>query len=118
MNLLAFALVERNVQLKIGSRSAAIIRHGGLIRKPPIEIGAGHLGASADALPSGRGESRQVVKASLVVGPRHGHDRRRVLHVAVHRLLRRVVEKRRERIELALRQRIELVIVTHSAAGG
>ena len=43
-------------------------------------------------------------------------DRRRVGNVAVHRLLRRIAEKGRELVELFLRDRVELVIVTRGAA--
>ena len=44
-------------------------------------------------------------------------DRRRVLDVAVHRALRRVIEEGRHLVELALRERVELVVVAHRAAG-
>ena len=48
----------------------------------------------------------------------HGNDRGRVLGVAVHGPLGRVVEKRRQRIKLFGADRVKLVIVAHRATRG
>ena len=51
-----------------------------------------------------------------VLSPRHHHDRRRIRLVIVHRVLGRVPEERRQRIEVLLRQRVKLVVVARRAA--
>ena len=50
-------------------------------------------------------------------GTRHEHGRRRVIDVAVEGALGRVVEERRQLVELALGERVELVVVAYSAVG-
>ena len=49
---------------------------------------------------------------------RHDQDGRRIGDVAVHHVLRGVAEERRHRVELALPDRVELVIVAGGAAHG
>ena len=55
---------------------------------------------------------------AVVLFRRDDDDRRRVLDVAVFGPLSRVVEERRHLVELALRERVELVGVADGAAGG
>ena len=60
----------------------------------------------------------QPVPGVPVVVARHDEGRRRVGDVAVHHVLRRVPEERRERVELTLADRVELVVVAGRAADG
>ena len=60
----------------------------------------------------------QGVPARAVPVAGHEQDGRRVLHVPVHRILRRVIEERTHGVEVLGSDRIEFVIVAHRAAGG
>ena len=84
---------------------------------PRIELGSGGLRARLDGGFRGRDLAFERREPQPVLGRRHREDRRRVPDVAVHRLLRRVVEEGGEFVELALRQRIELVVVADGTAG-
>ena len=90
------------------------IRREGL--HPRIELGAGGLLAHLNGGFRGRDLAFERREAGPVFGVGYGEDRRRVPDVAVHRLLRGVVEEGGEFVELALRERIELVIVADGAA--
>ena len=87
--------------------------------EPLVELGAAPRGLRG-ARPALRAGELAAAARPSAAGPRrlrHDDDRRRVLDVAVHRRLRRVVEERRQRVELALRERVELVVVADRAAG-
>ena len=60
----------------------------------------------------------QAVPEVPVLLLRHHQDGRRVGDVAVHHVLRRVAEECRHRVELALRDRVEPVVVAGGAADG
>ena len=60
-----------------------------------------------------RDQSIDRIESIAVLFHRHRNDRRSVLDVPIHRVLRRVVEERSHLIEIPLTDRIELVIVTH-----
>ena len=60
----------------------------------------------------------QLVVVGAVLCGGHDDERRRVRDVAVHDVLGRVAEERRHGIEVALRDRVELVVVAGRAANG
>ena len=60
-----------------------------------------------------RDQSIDRIESLAVLFHRHRNDRRRVLDVPIHRVLRRVVKERSHLIEIPLPDRIELVIVTY-----
>ena len=73
------------------------------VRHPQLDVGR--------LLPQG-------VPEIAILLPRHHQDGRRIGDVAVHHVLRRVAEERRHRVELALPDRVELVVVAGGAAHG
>ena len=60
----------------------------------------------------------QLGQAGAVFRLRHRQNRRRVVHVPVHRRLGGVIEESGEFVKLLLREWIKLVIVADRAAGG
>src|SRR5258708_7627950 len=87
-----------------------------LRREPGGEWFAGGVTMLARAIPGVGNLGPQRLPAGRIFFGWQDDDRRRVGNVAVHRLLRRIAEKGRELVELFLRDRIELVIVTGGAA--
>ena len=100
----------------------------GVERRPQVPVLAGR-----EPLGEGRVDRRRAVRhprldlgglfpqgvpeiAILLL--RHDQDGRRIGDVAVHHVLRRIAEERRHRVELALPDRVELVIVAGGAADG
>ena len=114
----ALALAQRGVEPQALAGHAGRKRLLGRPRGPLLEIGPGGLLAVVDLLLDVRNPAVEGLPALAVLG-RAGdeHHRRGVLDVAVHRRLRRVVEERRQAVELLLRQGIELVIVADRAIG-
>ena len=107
----AGALVERCMEHEPGG-GQAILEVLGLGRLQPLLVI--DLGGQFTRLQLclGGGEFlRQRFEPRAVLAFRHGNDRRRVLHVPVHCRLRGVVEERGHAVEIALRDRIELVVV-------
>ena len=87
---------------------------GATVRRPRRRMSPASLHLSPD-----RREARVLLfPGGAVGGARHQQDRRRVGDVAVHHLLRRVAEEGAERVEVLLRDRVELVIVASGAAHG
>ena len=86
--------------------------------EPLLERRAGRGGGRRDrrtGLPQG---TAQVVVQLAILDARHDDERRSVGNVAVHHVLGGVAEERRERVEVALRDRVELVVVAGRAADG
>ena len=91
-------------------------RHVGL-PDPGLELG---LGVFLSRIDRGLGDGNLLLehaKAGPVSRLGHRQDRRCVVDVAVHHVLRGVIEEGRELVELLLRERIKLVVVAHGAAG-
>ena len=86
--------------------------------QPCIEGGSSFLTPSLDDLFRGGDFRWQRIKPGAILHHRHHHDGGRVFDVTVHRILCRVVEERGQLVELPLRQRIKLVVVTDGTASG
>ena len=93
-------------------------RRGRGVREPGVILAASGDLAGLDGGLGGGDLGGQGVPSGAVVGVGDEDDRGRVLDVAVHRGLRRVVEEGRELVELLLAERVELVVVADRAPGG
>ena len=86
------------------------------LREPRTEVGAGRVRAFA-ALPPPDLQGRQQLRPPVALAHgRHAQDRLWVLHVAVAHGDGGVVEERGELVELALAERVVLVVVADRAA--
>ena len=83
---------------------------------PGIELRPGRALPGLDGGAGGGELLLELREAGEIIRLRHRHDRRRVVDVAIHRRLGRVIEERRQLVELLLRERIELVVVADGAA--
>ena len=112
----SLAFGKRQLQQGRVLREPAADAFGSSCLDPRFKGGPGFLLSRGD-----RGDrSGQLIlegrEPRQVVSQRHRQDRRRVFDVAVHRVLRGVIEEGRERVEIFLRERVELVVVADRAA--
>ena len=115
---LTAAFAEWRLQMQTLAR-CALGKHVGRRRSQPlIELAASRRLAIIDALLGGGHLVLQRFPASPIGSGRHHDDGRRILDIAVTSPLRGVIEEGRHFVELALRQRIEFVVVAHGAVGG
>ena len=112
------AVVQGGVKFQtVGRDGGRQVRRLGL-RQPTIEVGPSRTAPLFDLLLGGGDFRADRVPPSAIFRQGHRQHRRRVLDVAIHHALGGVVEERRHFIELALRDRVEFVVVARRAVHG
>ena len=118
LELLPRAFVQRRGKNQLLRRHPALELREVRLREPVREITARGIFPFDNIFFGGGKLVPKPLPAQVVLRFRNYHHRRRGLDVAVHRLLRGVVEKCGQRIKILLRDGVVFVIVAHRATGG